>query len=155
MLWADRTRTWSCDWEKVRHWIDCYMGEVCEDTVGVIFVCLFACLLLLYILATYAVIPGRYWLATMHTHDKFIVLPPWHHDLLSQSLTLSWQWANQYLPYPNNAECQARKRQVSILKSLVWLDWEPNSQSSTREACTLPIWPPHPVSFHQTEQLNL
>ena len=29
---------------------------------------------------------------------------------------------NQSLPYPNNAMCQAKKRQLSILKSLVWLD---------------------------------
>ena len=29
--------------------------------------------------------------------------------------------ANQFLPYPNNAECHARQQQVSILKSLVWL----------------------------------
>ena len=32
-------------------------------------------------------------------------------------LTLS-----QSFPYPNNAKCLARKQQVSILKSLVWLD---------------------------------
>ena len=36
-----------------------------------------------------------------------------HHDLISHSITLSE--ANQYLPSPNNAECLARKRQVSIL----------------------------------------
>ena len=42
--------------------------------------------------------------------------------MLSHSDSLSWHWANQPLPYPNNDECQARKWQVSILKSLVWLD---------------------------------
>ena len=35
---------------------------------------------------------------------------------------LSWYWVNQSLPYTNNAERQAREQQVSILKSLVWLD---------------------------------
>ena len=29
---------------------------------------------------------------------------------------------DQSFPYPNNAERQARERQVSILKSLVWFD---------------------------------
>ena len=33
-------------------------------------------------------------------------------------LTLSWHWANQSLPYPNNAKHYAKKGQVS----LVWLD---------------------------------
>ena len=31
-------------------------------------------------------------------------------------------WANLASPYPNNAKCHARMRQVSILQSLVWLD---------------------------------
>ena len=38
------------------------------------------------------------------------------------SVILYWHWANQSLPYPNNAESQATKWQVSILKSLVWLN---------------------------------
>ena len=41
-----------------------------------------------------------------------------HHELISHSVTLSWQWTNQPLSYPINAEHQARMRQVSI-KSLV------------------------------------
>ena len=28
-------------------------------------------------------------------------------DQIFQSVTLSWNWANQSLPYPRNAECQA------------------------------------------------
>ena len=39
-----------------------------------------------------------------------------HPDLISNSVTLSSHWANQSLPYPNNAECLTRKRQVSIFK---------------------------------------
>ena len=43
--------------------------------------------------------------------------------------------ANKSLPYPNNAERPARKRQVSILKSLVWLnqalDSNPRSSDSS------------------------
>ena len=45
---------------------------------------------------------------------------PWHQDQLPQSVTLSWHWAKQSSPYPNNAERQVRRRHVSILKSLVW-----------------------------------
>ena len=41
---------------------------------------------------------------------------------LSLGHKATWHWANQSLPYPINAECQARKLQVSILKSFVWLD---------------------------------
>ena len=57
----------------------------------------------------------------VRTHGKFIVLPHWetghqHHDLISHSVTLSWHWSNQSIPYPNNAEHLARKWQVSILK---------------------------------------
>ena len=42
--------------------------------------------------------------------------------LKSHSVTLSWHWANQSLPYPNNAKHLARKWQVYIFKSSVWLD---------------------------------
>ena len=45
-----------------------------------------------------------------------------HHDQIFNSVNVSWHWTNQFLPYPINTEDQARKRQVSILKSLVWLD---------------------------------
>ena len=64
----------------------------------------------------------------MHTHANFIVLPQWNtkllafQDLLSHSVALSWQWANQTLSYPNKAESQAREWELSILKPLVWLD---------------------------------
>ena len=70
------------------------------------------------------------------THGDFIMLPhwdtrppvpwPWSH-----SITLSWHWANQSLPYQyhNNAEHQARKRQVSILKSFFLLDQVLNLQA--------------------------
>ena len=51
-----------------------------------------------------------------------------HHDLLSHSVTSSWHWANQSLPYLNNAKQQGRKKQVSILMSLVWLDHGSNLQ---------------------------
>ena len=45
-----------------------------------------------------------------------------HHDPISHPGALSWHWANQPIPYPNNAERLNRKQQVSIFKSLVWLD---------------------------------
>ena len=69
-----------------------------------------------------------------------------HHDLISHSVTFSWYWANQSLPYPNNAECLARKRQVSIFKWLVWLEQGLNrtiSQYYVRQmfnAFSHPVW---------------
>ena len=46
---------------------------------------------------------------TWHTHGDFIVLPHWkiglwHHESIFPSITLS----GQYLPYPTDAEHQAR-----------------------------------------------
>ena len=74
--------------------------------------------------------------ALMATLDCCFTAQPGHphHALLSLWVTLSWHWANQFLPYPNNAEHQAREWQVSILKSLVWFDqdlktWRPDSKS--------------------------
>ena len=37
-------------------------------------------------------------------------------------LAISWDWSNQYLPFPNNAKCLSRNLPEAILKSLVWLD---------------------------------
>ena len=64
-----------------------------------------------------------YRLVTVHTHGDFMMLHSekpgcQHHDLISHSVTLSWNWANHSLPSPNNAERLANKRQVSILKLL-------------------------------------
>ena len=52
-------------------------------------------------------------------------------NLISHSVTLSWHWANQYLPYPSNAQFQARQRQVYIVKLLLWLDQGSNLTMST------------------------
>ena len=37
---------------------------------------------------------------------------------------------HQSMPYPNNSECLARKRQVSIVKSLVWFNQSSNPRGS-------------------------
>ena len=86
----------------------------------------FLLLLRVYMLAT---CQDGYRILTVHTYGECIVLPHWEtrppapwHDMISHSVTSSCHWANQSLPYPNNAEHQFRKRQVSIFKSLVWLD---------------------------------
>ena len=60
-----------------------------------------------------------YWLMTVCSHGDFIVLTYWdtsHQQALWPDIpvTLFWHWANQSLPYPNNAEHLARKRQVPI-----------------------------------------
>ena len=56
------------------------------------------------------------------------------HDPISHSVALSWHWANQSLHYHNNAEHVARKWQVSIFRSLVWL-----AQSSNLRGPNSPI----------------
>ena len=90
----------------------------------------------------------EYQLVTMHMHSNFMVLPQWEtdHDLISHSVALCWHWANQSLPYPYNAEHLAWKCQVSIFKLLIWLNWEPNTQSPALEVRALPIRPPRPVT---------
>ena len=53
--------------------------------------------LVLYILTTFKVISKQ-----ISTHSDFIVLPQWEMlalDLISHSVTLSWCWENQSLPY--------------------------------------------------------
>ena len=58
-----------------------------------------------------------------------------HHDLISHPVTLTWHWGHQSLPHPNNAEYLARKRQITIFKSLAWL-----GQGSTTEICQSRTW---------------
>ena len=66
-----------------------------------------------------------------------------HHDLISHSVTLSWHWANESLPYPDNAE------QVSILRSLVWFNQVSNPQGpdSNQRGSDSPIFQ-HGRSIH-------
>ena len=86
--------------------------------------------------------------AVLHSLGDFIVhltgTPGYqHHDQLSHSVTLSKNWANQFLPYPNNAECQVREQQVSILKSLGWLNQGSKTARSGFEPATFgfPVLP--------------
>ena len=67
-------------------------------------------------------------------------LEPWSYTPLSQIIL------TESLPYPNNAECQTTKREVSIFKSLVWLDNELTFRSPARKAWALPIGLPRPVA---------
>ena len=77
----------------------------------------FVCLLF-YILVTSKVILGHIPTCdSAHSWWLYSAASLEHHDLLSHSVTLFWNWTNQSLPYPNNAEHQARKPQVPILKS--------------------------------------
>ena len=88
----------------------------------------------------------EYRLVTVCTQSDFIVLPHWNNRppaLLPAipPVTLSSPWANQSLPYPNNDECHTREWQVSILKSLVWI----NQGLKTTRSCLirsrdLPEW---------------
>ena len=85
----------------------------------------------------------------MCTHGNFIAhwetrrLAPWPDIPLSSS----WHWANQSSFYPKHAERIARKWQVSIFKSSVWLDQvsKPKSPISLNGRRTLysfdhPVW---------------
>ena len=65
-----------------------------------------------------------YWNENMKTYAPTTCIYPNFFFLVRQSL--SRHWANQSLPYPNNA----RKRQVSILKSLAWFDGVSNPRCS-------------------------
>ena len=49
--------------------------------------------------------------------------------------TQSYYPDNQSFAYPNNAEHQARDRQVSILKSLVWLDQGSEIEQQDNKIC--------------------
>ena len=75
-----------------------------------------------------------YRLVTVHTYGNFIVLTHWNTrppaPWASHSVALSWQWANQSLSYANNVEHQAKEWQVSILKSLIWLDQDSKTTRS-------------------------
>ena len=84
--------------------------------------------LLFHILATFNVISG--FVPTIETAHwwKLHSAAPMGKDA---NRTIAWyptqshlsrHWANQSLPYPNNAEWLAKKRHVSILKSLLWVD---------------------------------
>ena len=92
-------------------------------------------------------------LMTVYTHGDFIVLPhwntrlpaPWPANVLSHSVALSWHGTNQSLPYPNKAKHQVRKRQVSILTLLVWLNLGLKTARTRFETATfrfpdLPVW---------------
>ena len=105
-----------------------------------------------------------YWLGTVHTYSSFIVLPTGrpdcqHYAPLSHSVTLFWIWTNQSLPYPNHFEHLARKRQVYIVMSLVWLDqgsnlWFQSPDLPKREMGTQLIRPSRlvrPVWFPRRE----
>ena len=96
------------------------------------------------------------WLMTVHIHGNFIVQPYWEirpPGTTTQHPTLS-RYPDTELtsPCPNllipSARLGSDKHQ--FYKSLVWLDWEPNSRSPTRDASALTIRPPRPVfPFHR------
>ena len=66
-----------------------------------------------------------------------------HHDMTSHSVIFSWHWTNHSLPYNDNAGHQVRKRQVSILTSMVLLNQgsnPPGSDSPNTKMELLLIW---------------
>ena len=93
-------------------------------------------LLLFYVLATSEVISGQVLTCdSAHLWRLYSTAPLGNQatSTMSQfphSVTLSWHWANQSLPHPNNAEHLARKRQVSILfdSTGVWTHDRPHAR---------------------------
>ena len=60
---------------------------------------------------------------TVHTHCHVIVLLHWETRLSApwtHSLTLSWHWTNQSLPYPNNADHQLENGTYTFVSH--WFD---------------------------------
>ena len=88
---------------------------------GIYFYFWFLFLLKFYVLAISNVISG--WAPTCDQCTLMVALyhcptgrrGHWYHDSISHSVRLSWHSTNQSLPYPINAGCETRKRQVSNL----------------------------------------
>ena len=91
------------------------MAAVWDTSIG--------CLLELYVLATSKVISG--WVLTCdsaHSWWLYSAAPLGDWIICTMSEYPIWSdYLASLFPYLNNAECPARKRQVSIIKSLVWL----------------------------------
>ena len=73
-----------------------------------------------------------------------------HPDLISYPITLSWHWACQSLPYPNNTKRLTKKQQVYIFKSLVWFvpgvnPWGVNPMVSQTGCSTHSAIPSHHI----------
>ena len=112
-------------------------------------------LLLFYVLATSKAISGQVptcdrvnsWRLYSTASLGHQAAAPWPAISLSHIILTLTDWVNQPLPYPNNAQCQTRKRQVPILKSLVWLDQgsnqlgpDSNPQGPDSLIFQLPAW---------------
>ena len=101
----------------------------------------FVCLLFLYVLATSKVISGRVptcgSMCSWHLYsaaplgDQASSKMAWY----PTPVTLSLGWANQSLPYPNNAECLARK--ICIDLKVIGLTW-PGFELARSESPDLP-----------------
>ena len=107
--------------------------------------------LLSYVLATSKVISGR--VSTCDSvHSWQLYSAAWLGDQATSTMTwyptvtVSWHKANESLPFPNNDKRLAGKRQVSILRTLGWLDqgWIPQglSPSSNSQWYIGPLWRP-------------
>ena len=109
----------------------------------------FYVLLLFYGLATSMVISGLVpTYNSVHLWQLYNGKPGHqYHDMISHSvILLSWHWATQSFPYPNNSEHLAKKWQVSVL----WIIgltrlWVQKARSPACETRALWIRPPHPV----------
>ena len=78
-----------------------------------------------------------------------------HHDPISHSVPLSWHWANQYLTYPINAECKARKRQVSKVIGLTQPGTKLPTYRTWGPCCTDSVTmssPPPPTHTHLNDK---
>ena len=85
-----------------------------------------------------------YWFVTVHIHGNCIVLPQWEIRLLTPWLNIP---LSHILYYPNTSPCsilsmpstRLENNKYQFDKSLVWLDWEPNTLSPARKTRALPF----------------
>ena len=82
----------------------------------------FVCLLMFCTLATYKIMSGPAPTCDSAHSWWLYSAAPLGNQFTSTMTWYPWHWAKQSLPYPNKASRLAGKRQVSIFKSLVWLD---------------------------------
>ena len=136
-LWDIRLWFWQSD---LPVWDHCKstMSTHCHKSIPILIWPQLVCLLMLYILGHIRMHADLWQCALMVTLSFCPTGKPGHqhHHLISHSAILSCHWANQPLPYSNNAECLARKRQESIFK-VIGFTW-PGFEPSRFGFCNLP-----------------
>ena len=83
---------------------------------------IYVCSLLFIDLTTSKVIAGQVQTCDSAHSLRLYSVAPLGNQAISHSVTLSWQWSNQSLLYPNNTKHLVRKQQLWHFKPLVWFN---------------------------------